>query len=177
MSVRPRHYKSGFVVFYLLLLILAMFLSRCDQIAETGDLKVDIWREVNRVAPQYRLEPGFVYSIIFAESSFNPQAKTQVARGLMQLTEVAWKQVSDLPYSEAWNWKANIQVGCAYLAWCRERFEKNGRQPTYPMLAAAYHYGFGKVQRSGYDLSALGDNPNHTYRRLFAGELQPVSAP
>jgi hypothetical protein len=176
-SVHPRHVKLGFMVFCAILLLLTLLLSRCDPAVDKENLKREIWREVNRVAPQYQLDPGFVYSIIFAESSFNPRAETHVARGLMQLTRQAWEQVSDLPYRQAWNWKTNIQVGCAYLAWCRERFVRNGRQPTYPLLAAAYHYGFGKVLSRGFDMKVLGEHSNHTYRKLFAGELQPVPAP
>ncbi len=172
MRLRPLPIKVAFAVFCLILIVLTLVYVR-----RSLDLKTEIWFEVHRVAPRYDLDPGFVYSIIFAESSFNPRAETNVARGLMQLTEVAWKQVSDLSYEYAWDWRSNIQVGCAYLAWCRQRLVSNNQQPTYPLLAACYHYGFGRVQRSGYDMQTLGENRNQTYSRLFAGELRPVPSP
>lgn len=156
------------------LLISCLFFAQAEP--QTYIPREEVWHEVQRVAPRYDLDPVFVYSIIFAESSFNSRAETHVARGLMQLTETAWMSVSDRSYREAFNWKANIEVGCAYLKWCKDFLSSRG-QFSYPMLAATYHYGPTRVSRTGYNLANFGQHSNLTYRRMFAGDYRPVAPP
>lgn len=132
-----------------------------------------VWREVQTQARTAGLDPGFVYAIIWAESSLRPQAETSVARGMMQLTEGAWTTVSNRPYWQAWDWRVNIAVGIDYLAYCRSRLEAND-QFSYPLLAASFRFGPTHVSSNGYDLNRIRQPDNPIYASLFAGDLRPV---
>jgi soluble lytic murein transglycosylase-like protein len=132
-----------------------------------------VWREVQAQSRAAALDPGFVYAIIWAESSLRPDAESQVARGMMQLTEAAWSTVSSRPYWQAWDWRVNIGVGIDYLAYCRDRLESTGNF-SYPLLAASYRYGPNHVRTNGYDLNRIRRPDNPIYVALFAGEMRPV---
>ena len=134
------------------------------------------WSYIQDKASNASLNPHFVYAIVWAESSLNPKANSGYARGLMQISKPAWQMVSRKPYSRAWNWKDNIDVGVDYLAYLKECLVTSGRF-SYPMLAASYHYGLGRVKASGFDLSRLPPTKNKIYRALFSGEISPVPAP
>src|SRR5690554_7152265 len=103
MRLSPKQYKLIYLAMSAALLISCLFFAQAEP--ETYISKDAIWKEVQKVAPRYDLDPLFVYSIIFAESSFNTRAETHVAKGLMQLTEVAWTSVSDRSYREAFDGK------------------------------------------------------------------------
>jgi soluble lytic murein transglycosylase-like protein len=132
-----------------------------------------VWREVQGQARAAAIDPGFVYAIIWAESSLRPDAQSNVARGLMQLTEEAWSMVNSRPYWQAWDWRINISVGIDYLKYCRERLE-SANQFSYPLLAASYRYGPNHVKEMGYDLNRIKKPDNPIYTALFAGEMRPV---
>lgn len=174
MRLSLKQYKLVYFAMSATLLISCLFFAQAEP--ETYISRDVIWKEVQKVAPRYDLDPLFVYSIIFAESSFNTRAETHVAKGLMQLTEIAWMSVSDRSYREAFDWKANIEVGCAYLKWCKDDLVRRGRF-SYPMLAAAYHYGPSRVRNQNFNLAGFGQHANLTYRRIFGGDYQPVQPP
>jgi soluble lytic murein transglycosylase-like protein len=132
-----------------------------------------VWREVQTQARAAAIDPGFVYAIIWAESSLRPGAESSVARGMMQLTEAAWTTVSNRPYWQAWDWRVNVSVGIDYLAYCRSQLESAG-QFSYPLLAASYRYGPNHVRQNGYDLNRIRQPDNPIYAALFAGEMHPV---
>jgi hypothetical protein len=94
----------------------------------------------------------------------------------MQLSRPAWKEVSDLPYHRAWDWRINLQVAVQYLLWIRERLEANG-QMDYTRMAAAYRYGYYALDGVSYDLSRLPPPHNTIYQKLFAGQTMPVPRP
>ncbi len=88
---------------------------------------------------QHDLDPLLVASVIAAESSFNPWARSRCgAEGLMQLTRPLqpWIGVSD-PYDI----RQNVAGGCRYLTSLRKRF---GR---LDLVLAAYNAGPGRVAR------------------------------
>lgn len=138
--------------------------------------RADVWKVVEREAAKYGLEPSFVFAIIAAESSFNERARNQDARGLMQLRPLAWREVSETPYTDAWQWEQNIAVGTAYLGYLKGRLEKKG-EFSYPLLAASYRYGPTRVARSDYQLQALPTPRNKIYQELRKGNLSPVETP
>ena len=77
------------------------------------------------------------------------------------------------PYGEAFNWRANIAAGTAYLAHLRDMLEKKGRF-SYPALAACYRYGFNEVASHNFDISQLPPPKNKIYQQLFSGIRSPV---
>lgn len=86
------------------------------------------------------------------------------------------KEVSDLSYRRAWDWRTNIKVGAAYLGHCRELLEEKDRF-SYPLLAASYRYGFYHVKNRRFDMQRLKRPRNRTYQQLFDGNLNPVPLP
>lgn len=136
----------------------------------------DVWRVVQREAALHELDPRFVFAIVAAESSFNAKARNRDARGLMQVRSATWSTVSDRPFREAWKWEANVAVGTAYLGRLKA-FLQEKDQFSYPLLAACYRYGPGRVQEAGFRLQNLPRTRNRVYRELFGGSVAPVAIP
>jgi soluble lytic murein transglycosylase-like protein len=138
--------------------------------------KEKVWGKISREAPGMGLEPKFVYAICHAESSLNANAESSVARGMMQLTEAAWKDVTELHSRQAFDWETNTEVGMLYLERLKRMLEKQ-RVFSYPRLAASYRYGYGALRREKFMVSRLKTPLNRIYRKLFAGDLAPVRPP
>lgn len=133
-----------------------------------------VWSKVEQEAAIYGLEPSFVYAIVFAESSFRPRARNSAGNGIMQVSEATWGDMSNMPYAMVWNWRVNIEVGTAYLGWCKEYLENKNRF-SYPLLAACYNKGPDFVRKTQFDIGEIGKTSNLTYRELFNGNLAPLS--
>ena len=106
--------------------------------------------EVERWAEEYSVDPLLVYAVIRTESGFGPNAQsTAGARGLMQMTEDTFNWVKGLiardetlGFDDLYRPEVNIRFGVYYLARCLARYA--GDVPT---AAAAYHSGWGTVDR------------------------------
>lgn len=95
---------------------------------------------VEKLAPQYEIDPGLVLAVISVESGFNVQAiSSRNAQGLMQLIpETAERfQVKDVFDAED-----NIKGGMAYLRWLLAFFKGD-----VALVAAAYNAGEGAVEK------------------------------
>ena len=135
-----------------------------------------VWERAQSLGARYNLDPLLIFSVACAESSLDPSADSGVARGLMQMTEDAWGDVSPLPYRAAWDWQKNMDAASAYLARLRDNLEKNGRYTT-ANLVAAYHFGPGRLEKAGYDPSRLPAVKNLVYRDLLAGRAPTLPEP
>lgn len=96
---------------------------------------------IHQASGRFGLDPLLVGSVIAAESSFNPRARSRCgAEGLMQLTKPLqpWVGVSN-PYDIG----ENIHGGCLYLAELTSRFDR------LDLALAAYNAGPGRVARLG----------------------------
>ncbi len=136
----------------------------------------EVWARAESLGARLDLDPLLIYAIACAESSLNPDADSGVARGLMQMSPQAWKDVSDRPYRDAWDWRANMDAAGAYLAVLRTRLAKNGKL-TAANLVAAYHFGPGRLEKAGYDLSRLPQVQNLVYGDILAGRAPNLPAP
>ncbi|QEY33915.1 lytic transglycosylase domain-containing protein [Caproiciproducens galactitolivorans] len=102
---------------------------------------------VAKEATKNHLDPAMVYSVIKAESNFDPDAKSRAgAIGLMQLTPDTfdWLQTklkSDEKYTEnnLYSPEINIRYGCKFLSIL---FNKYSKQAT---ALCAYNAGIGTV--------------------------------
>lgn len=106
-----------------------------------------------------------VNAIIEVESNGNPYAVSKKgAKGLMQLTYEAWKQIElKLSYSKnVFNPKINKEVGTRYLEWIENFCEDN--HPTWNILplnqkrniiAAAYNGGPAKLKKNNWDIKKM----------------------
>lgn len=135
-----------------------------------------VWAELEPLAESAGLEPEFVYAIAWAESSLNAKARNGRARGLMQLTPLAWEEVSERPFRDAWRWRVNLEVGVDYLAFCRD-FLVERDAFSYRLLAASYRYGPYAVAAADFELSNLEEPRNLIYQELWRGHVSPVEVP
>ena len=160
------------------LCIVLTFLGSCKYLDRNANFISDekVWEKINAKAPASGLNPTFVYAICHAESSLNANAESSVARGMMQLTEAAWHDVTKLHYRQAFEWETNLEVGILYLERLKGMLESVDLF-SYPRLAASYRYGFGALRKEKFMVSRMKTPVNRIYRKLFAGELAPVSPP
>jgi len=100
----------------------------------------DIDQLVRDVSSRYRLDPDFVTSVIKAESNFHIRAVSpKGAQGLMQLMPAT---AAELGVSDAFDPKANVEAGTAYLSWLLEQYHDD------PIKAlAAYNAGAHRVEQ------------------------------
>ncbi|MEO0795551.1 MAG: transglycosylase SLT domain-containing protein [Verrucomicrobiota bacterium] len=138
--------------------------------------KAALWLDIRQAAEKADLKAEFVLAICMAESSLNPNADSGYARGLMQVSRIAWDEVSELPYHEAYEPKTNLEVGTAYLNHLKD-FLKANDNFSYANLAASYRFGPYALKDAGYDLKNLQKPANKIYQQLFAGNTAPVPIP
>jgi soluble lytic murein transglycosylase-like protein len=155
---------------------LLLLLQGCDRPEVRRVPPEKVWSYLEKQAPRHHLDPGFVYAIVFAESSFNANASNGVGRGIAQMSEAAWQTVGDLSYRRAWNWRTNLSMALRYLAYCREGLNRAGHF-NYPLLAACYRYGPNAVRRADYQLTRLPPPRNKTYQAIFGGHIHPIRPP
>lgn len=99
-------------------------------------------RLVDRLAPQYGVDPRLAMAVIAVESGFRPNAVSpRNAQGLMQLIPATAQRFR---VRDAFDPEANVRGGLAYLRWLLMRF--NG---DVQLVAAAYNAGEGAVERHG----------------------------
>ena len=95
---------------------------------------------VNKLAPQFKIEPQLVLAIIAAESNFNSLAVSdKSAQGLMQLIPQTSERFN---VKNAFDPAQNIRGGLTYLRWLLAYFEGD-----VSLVAAAYNAGEGAVER------------------------------
>ena len=97
---------------------------------------------VKKMAPDYRVAPKLVLTIMAIESNFNHAAVSpKNAMGLMQLVP---DTAARFNVQDAYDPKQNIRGGLAYLRWLLAYFEGD-----LTLVAAAYNAGEGAVERYG----------------------------
>ncbi len=94
---------------------------------------------VQRLAPQFGIDPDFALSIITIESAFDPKAKSpKDAQGLMQLIPATADRFG---VRNIYDPTENVRGGLAYLRWLLAYFKG-----YVPWVAAAYNAGEGNVE-------------------------------
>jgi soluble lytic murein transglycosylase-like protein len=140
-------------------------------------MRREIWNEIQPMAREEGIDPAFVFAIVKLESNFNPKAANGEARGLMQIKLRTWKLVSDAPYDPgAWDPRTNLRVGIESLASIKRRLEAKGVF-SYPLMWAAFHYGFDYVEVRGFDMSRIPQPADPISRSLWSGDIHPVETP
>lgn len=137
--------------------------------------------DIEANAKEYNLQPALISAIIKNESSFQPDAQSNVgALGLMQLMPDTAEWISGKIKDKSYTFqrmadpKENIKYGCWYLNFLSKRFNND-----VVLVVAAYHAGQGTVanwlsdstiSKNGYsiDIDSLPDGPTKTYvRRVY----------
>ena len=102
----------------------------------------DIIALVERLAPDYRLDPDLVLAVIETESNFNIEAKSpKNAQGLMQLIPATADRFGVV---DVWDPVQNLKGGMAYLRWLLDHFEGN-----LELALAGYNAGEQAVTQHG----------------------------
>lgn len=102
--------------------------------------KGPIFKLVNKIAPNYKVETDLVMAFIAVESGFNPQATSpKNAQGLMQLIP---ETAARFNVKDAYNPEDNIKGGLAYLQWLLAYFKGD-----VALVAAAYNSGEMTVEK------------------------------
>lgn len=133
-------------------------------------LSWSVTHSIIKESKTHGLDPYFVMAVIAGESSFNPQARGPVGEiGLMQIRLQTGEWMAE---KIGLKWKGertlsnpvhNIKLGTAYLAWLREKFEKNGQ-----LYLAAYNMGAKNVRRALDKKIRPKDYPKHVMKRYLA---------
>ncbi|HHX61910.1 MAG TPA: lytic transglycosylase domain-containing protein [Epulopiscium sp.] len=105
--------------------------------------------QVFKNAKQYNVDPLLVFSIIKAESKFNPNAiSKRGAKGLMQIMDTTgeWAaselKMQGFTKDQLFDPTVNINIGCWYVAKLLKQYEGD-----IPTLLAAYNAGTGNVYK------------------------------
>lgn len=99
---------------------------------------VEDW--VDRIAPNYSVDPDLVLAVIEAESGFEPTALSgKNAQGLMQLIPATAQRFG---VKDTWDPQENIKGGTAYLRWLLRHFEGK-----VDWVLAAYNAGERTVEQ------------------------------
>ncbi|MBK4734305.1 transglycosylase SLT domain-containing protein [Noviherbaspirillum pedocola] len=99
-----------------------------------------IHKVVDKVSPQYEVDPQLVLAFIAVESGFNPRAVSpKNAQGLMQLIPETARRFR---VKDAFNEEDNIKGGVRYLQWLLSFFRGN-----VSLVAAAYNAGEKTVEK------------------------------
>ena len=101
-----------------------------------------IERLIDRLAPQYALDPALVKQVVAAESAYRADARSSKnAQGLMQLIPATAQRFG---VQNPWDAEQNLRGGMAYLRWLLGQFRGDVR-----LALAGYNAGEGAVERHG----------------------------
>lgn len=108
----------------------------------------DIHQLIDRVAHKMDLPAQLVHSVVFAESSYRPDAVSPAgAEGLMQLMPTTAQEVG---VKNSFDAQDNLTGGCRYLKGLLEKYHGD-----LDHALAAYNWGQGNVDRKGLEQMPL----------------------
>lgn len=97
---------------------------------------------IERLAPEYALDPALVKQVVAAESAYRSDARSpKNAQGLMQLIPATAQRFG---VQNPWDAEQNLRGGMAYLRWLLGQFRGDVR-----LALAGYNAGEGAVARHG----------------------------
>lgn len=115
---------------------------------------------ITKYAAKNKLDPYLVMAVIKVESNYVPEARSQYAAGLMQLTEetAGWNaeqmDIEDYDYLDP---ETNIMMGCHYLGYLIDKYR------NIDTALAAYNGGMGNVSKWLSDPDCSDDGETLTY--------------
>ena len=135
------------IILVVLLLLGSLALNRANDYFMKKTYPLKYSDMVAKEATANHLDPALVYSVMKAESNFNPDAQSHAgAIGLMQLTPdtFAWIQTklkSEAKFTEQdlYTPEVNIRYGCKLLSLLLDKYSQTGT------ALGAYNAGIGTV--------------------------------
>jgi len=128
--------------FWFAVVLVALFFVAKTVIYNLFPLKYEDY--IDKYSAEYGLDRYLVMGTIYAESGFNNEAHSNVAHGLMQLTdETAWWIAEQMKedVQDIIDPKTNIKLGCYYLSYLI------GKYNNEETALAAYNAGHGNVTK------------------------------
>lgn len=125
---------------------------------------------VEKLAPQYGIDPPLAMAVIAVESGFNQYAVSpRNAQGLMQLLP---STATRFCATDSFNAEQNLRAGLAYLRWLLTRFAGDVR-----LVTAAYNAGERAVDNYG-GVPPYAETRQYVQRvsRLYGKASHPFSA-
>ena len=115
---------------------------------------------IRAAADRAEIPAALLASLVLAESSFNPQARSPVgAMGLCQIMPATWAEwAGRAGAADPWNPGDNLAVGAAYLSWLLSRLGGDTKRALW-----AYNWGIGNV---------LGGDAPPAETRLYAERIR-----
>lgn len=119
---------------------------------EVGRVTAEIEKLIDQICAKRNVDKNIVKAMVEIESDCIPTADNGKARGLMQITPIALKDVN-ARYKYKYTWDEmfdpvkNLEVGISYLAYLLTYYQakKPDNQFYYLYAVAAYNWGMGKV--------------------------------
>lgn len=141
--------KFKFIIILSFLILLVLFaISSMDYVLKHV-YPLNFSEYVEKYSKEYGLEKSLVYSIIKAESGFDPQAiSPRNAKGLMQIMDSTgeWAaekiKIKDFESSMLLEPETNIRIGCWYIAKLLNQYNQNEE-----LALAAYNAGSGNISK------------------------------
>lgn len=116
--------------------------------------KAELEQLADKIAEQIGEEPALIKAIIATESSWDPDAESPYARGLMQVSKPALQTVNDVfevgfTYDDMFDPEKNITAGTLYIRWLKRAVEALIGESEFSVAYAimAYNWGIGNVMK------------------------------
>jgi len=172
---RARFIRAAVVIVLVLGLLGLVLMISTEEVVEktTRVYPMQYTDLIRQNAAEFNLDPAYVAAVILAESSYNPQAVSNVnAQGLMQIMPetgewIAGKFKESYVEGCLFDPATNIRYGCWYLGFLMDRYGGDMR-----CSSAAYHSGQGTVDKwlkdpayssDGRTLNVIGGSNADTY--------------
>lgn len=128
-------------------------------------------RYTQRVLPSNIITREVLDAVKFVESSNNPnRTSPKGARGLYQIMEGTWYDMTKQSYDLAYDARLNEQVAVDYFEWIEKtlRTWRHGEEPTLEMILAAWNGGIGRLKRNQYNVNAMPSETREFVRKVKA---------
>jgi len=123
------------------------------------------------------LADELVYGMVMTESRGKASARGKGGeRGLMQVKQGTWKDITKVPWYRAFDPETNIRVATEYLNWITRYFERHGKRPVPHLVIAAYNCGPTRLRKSGWRLSNCPERTRAYVKKVFTTAGMAVPA-
>ena len=131
---------------------------------ELTEIERIIMEEHSRLEVSPYISPSFIRSVIFIESSDDPNAiGSSGERGYMQIMKSTWNDMRDNDfYGNSFDPTENIRTGIMYFNWIDRVLESRhynwnslSDSEKVDYLVSSYNAGINRVTNNGWDLSKM----------------------
>jgi len=111
-----------------------------------------LWEKVKKKCEEFDEDPAHVMAIILAESYGDPLKDSGEARGLMQISRIALRDVNKIygthyVYDDLFDPRVNLEVGLRFLKLTKRRIRRLGYEPDIIAVGIAWNYGYGNLKK------------------------------